>query len=67
MRRVVIELLTSSSHKYLDHFHKNFMLNFPHVKKLGSKISSRDVLLVHFMVCERIYKTSKSLLEEEPL
>ena len=40
------------------------MLNFPHVKEFGSKISRGDVLLLHFLMCEQVYKTLKRLPEE---
>ena len=67
MSRFVIELLTNSSPECLDLFHGYFMLNYPHVKEFGSRISRGDVLLLHFVVCERIYRTSKRLLEEGSL
>ena len=38
------------------------MLNSPHVKEFGSKISRGQALLLHFLVCELIYKISSRLL-----
>ena len=43
------------------------MFNFPHVKEFGSKISRGGVLLLHFLMCEQVYKTLKRSPEEGSL
>ena len=41
------------------------MLNYPHVKEFGYKISRGQALLLHFLVCEQIYKTTRLLIINE--
>ena len=63
MSRVVIKLFEKlRPNASTDLSHEYFMLNYPDVKEFGSKISRGDVLLLHFLVCEQIYKTSRLVI-----